>query len=202
VGPAGFELNTRMKLTLTPQRLSANRSNAPLGGAAYAKKCADLYQANPAHCGHCQIQLPQAKRNNKFCSRSCSATHSNAAVKGTLRYERPPCRQCSKPTGSRKSLYCSKTCSAEGKRLYLTAEEASAQRKKRSREISANYRARVQAQTPQDADRAAMREFYLACPEGYEVDHIVPISRGGPHSLENLQYLTISENRRKSNKLL
>lgn len=56
-------------------------------------------------------------------------------------------------------------------------------------------------QTPVDADIPAMQLFYINCPVGHEVDHIVPISKGGLHSLENLQYLTISENRKKSNKV-
>jgi 5-methylcytosine-specific restriction endonuclease McrA len=53
-----------------------------------------------------------------------------------------------------------------------------------------------------DADRKAIKEFYDNCPLGYEIDHIIPISKGGQHTLENLQYLTIQENRQKSNKLL
>lgn len=53
------------------------------------------------------------------------------------------------------------------------------------------------------ADLDAIAEFYNKCSEGYEVDRIVPIAGKyvcGLHTLENLQYLTISENRRKSNK--
>ena len=70
------------------------------------------------------------------------------------------------------------------------------------REAWQRYDARKRYQTPIDEDVAALQEFYKNCPEGYEVDHIIPLSKGGAHSLSNLQYLTVSENRRKSNKLL
>lgn len=45
-----------------------------------------------------------------------------------------------------------------------------------------------------------IKQFYLNCPKGYEVDHIIPRSKGGPHHIGNLQYLTRKENRRKSDK--
>lgn len=50
-------------------------------------------------------------------------------------------------------------------------------------------------------EKILIGNFYKNCPKGYEVDHIIPLSRGGKHILSNLQYLTISENRRKYNKL-
>lgn len=36
----------------------------------------------------------------------------------------------------------------------------------------------------------------------HHVDHIIPISKGGPHHPDNLQILTATENIRKGNKLL
>ena len=62
--------------------------------------------------------------------------------------------------------------------------------------------AEKRARMPAWADRKAIREFYKNCPEGYEVDHIIPL-RGdlvcGLHVLNNLQYLPMVENRRKGN---
>lgn len=59
--------------------------------------------------------------------------------------------------------------------------------------------------TPIWVDLKEINEFYKNCPNGYEVDHIVPlngINVCGLHSIENLQYLTPLENKQKKNKVL
>ena len=61
------------------------------------------------------------------------------------------------------------------------------------------YRARLSI--PCDADLVKLKEIYQNCPEGHEVDHIIPLSRGGLHHQDNLQYLTREQNRSKSNKI-
>lgn len=48
-----------------------------------------------------------------------------------------------------------------------------------------------------DADRQRVIDFYLNCPDGMVVDHITPMSLGGAHVLENLQYLDWQASRRK-----
>lgn len=63
-------------------------------------------------------------------------------------------------------------------------------------------RMRIKNQVPKGVDLAAIRIFYINCPRGMEVDHIIPVSKGGLHCIENLQYLTPTENRSKGNKLL
>ena len=55
---------------------------------------------------------------------------------------------------------------------------------------------------PKWADFKAIQQFYYNCPEGYEVDHIVPFNGenvSGLHVLNNLQYLTKPDNVRKGN---
>ncbi len=46
-------------------------------------------------------------------------------------------------------------------------------------------------------EKNKIKEFYIKCPKGYHVDHIIPISKGGEHMLSNLQYLTASDNLQK-----
>jgi hypothetical protein len=181
------------KLDLTPQRLAANRTNSVKGGLAVKAKAISNYNSNPKFCQYCNIQLPFEQKNNKFCCQSHAATFNNT---GKIKIERHPCAHCGSPTLRK---YCSVTCSANGSKKYHPDEYLLIKRR-RMREASANYRAKLRTQTPLNANRAAIKEFYDYCPKGYEVDHIIPISKGGLHSLENLQYLTRSENRRKSNK--
>ena len=66
----------------------------------------------------------------------------------------------------------------------------------------AKRRAEKVAKTPKWANTAAIREFYAGCPEGFHVDHIIPLRNGvfpSVHSLENLQYLPAQENVSKGN---
>ena len=65
------------------------------------------------------------------------------------------------------------------------------------------YKLKKEYRTPVWADRESIKKFYLNCPEGYQVDHVIPLNGkyvSGLHVIENLQYLTIEENLKKSNK--
>lgn len=176
-------------------RREISRINGALGGEVRRRQQAEKYLANPSRCRHCQTVLPQKKKRNRFCSQSCAAIYNNTGRIRALRYA---CGHCG--TDIFQGKYCSIDCTAQARRKY-SPEQAREIWRSRVREVSAAYRARLRDQTPADADRKAIREFYEACPEGYEVDHIVPISRGGLHTLSNLQYLTRTENRRKGNRI-
>ena len=99
-----------------------------------------------------------------------------------------------------KNLYCSHQCAQRASRV---PRDETYYKRKRSiaNEAWQRYHAKQKAQTPADENIQALQEFYANCPNGYEVDHIVPISKGGLHSLSNLQYLPWLDNRRKSDKL-
>ena len=77
-------------------------------------------------------------------------------------------------------------------------------RNKYLRFYSAKYRA-IKLQATLEGFDQEIKEIYKNCPEGYEVDHIMPlqgIEIRGLHVPWNLQYLTVRENRMKSNKIL
>jgi hypothetical protein len=75
--------------------------------------------------------------------------------------------------------------------------------KDKTRLKSANERAIRLQRLPIWADKELIKEFYLNCPEGYHVDHIIPL-RGklvsGLHIINNLQYLPAKDNISKGNK--
>ncbi len=71
------------------------------------------------------------------------------------------------------------------------------------RERQNHYRGERTLRIPSWSQTELIAEFYGKCPEGYQVDHVIPL-RGelvsGLHVIDNLQYLTVLENSRKSNK--
>lgn len=69
--------------------------------------------------------------------------------------------------------------------------------------IKARYRASKLKATPSWANLEAIKNFYILCPEGCHVDHIVPlqgVNVRGLHVLTNLQYLPAGENCSKGNR--
>lgn len=77
----------------------------------------------------------------------------------------------------------------------------------REKELSANRlrEGRLkELQTPSWSETSEIREFYQNCPQGYHVDHIIPLNGktvSGLHVLSNLQYLTARENLSKGNRV-
>ncbi|MDP7367832.1 MAG: HNH endonuclease signature motif containing protein [Candidatus Pacebacteria bacterium] len=65
----------------------------------------------------------------------------------------------------------------------------------------AKRRVMILRQTPPWADMKKIKEIFLSCPDGWHVDHIHPISKGGLHVHWNLQHLTKYDNLVKHNKL-
>lgn len=87
-----------------------------------------------------------------------------------------------------------------------SCEHKRAFRKRHPEKIRSETSARrrgLRRRTPKWADKAKIHGIYANCPDGYEVDHIVPLRHplvSGLHVPDNLQYLTRSENMKKGNR--
>lgn len=74
--------------------------------------------------------------------------------------------------------------------------------RKSNAKVSKRFAAKLQ-RIPKWANLEDIKQFYINCPAGYEVDHIIPLQGkniSGLHVLNNLQYLTVHENRSKGNR--
>jgi 5-methylcytosine-specific restriction endonuclease McrA len=106
-------------------------------------------------------------------------------------------------------------CKAAGKKVWNLAnhtkvvEKTRQWRKDNPRRASINKiqrRLAKQQRTPKwlsNEEKELIKQFYLNCPAGYEVDHIIPLQGkkvSGLHMLANLQYLTTEDNKRKGNR--
>ncbi len=142
-------------------------------------------------CSNCNLKFKNTQgltMHTKYCGKP----------KRTFR-----CKQCGaeklfKHTST--NQYCSHKCAQVASRVEK--DEAHYKRKRAiANEAWQRYHAKQRAQTPNDADLKLIQQIYENCPAGHEVDHIVPISKGGLHHQDNLQYLPWQTNRQKSNKL-
>jgi hypothetical protein len=88
-------------------------------------------------------------------------------------------------------------------KAYQTAKSKTVSYKRMSAAREAKRRATKLNATPQWANIDVIKEVYMNCPEGYHVDHIVPLQGKnvtGLHVETNLQYLPAKVNQSKSNK--
>lgn len=150
----------------------------------------------------CGGQLTRHQR--AFCSKGCS--NIGKVRNGSPRVTRQ-CNRCGENFFIQQRYirrgggkFCSRLCAGLSSSTRTPEERREARRLNNLLGVR-RYQARLISQTPHDADQLAIREFYANCQAGHEVDHIIPISRGGLHHQDNLQYLPMLDNRRKSNKL-
>ena len=72
------------------------------------------YNKNPNLCNNCEKPLDYSKKDNKFCSKSCSVSYNNLGRKRnykTGKNAKKNCLNCGKETTNQK--YCSNKCQQE-----------------------------------------------------------------------------------------
>lgn len=102
-------------------------------------------------------------------------------------------------------VYCAENSSRKSANSKAWYEGNKDRARINARVTQAKRRAKKRQATPSWADHEAIRQIYLNCPPGMEVDHIVPLSGKvvcGLHVEYNLQYLDPVTNRKKSASLL
>lgn len=157
-------------------RAEAKAANAPY-----------YFTGKPCKFGHVDVRATK----NKRC-RACNRMHVKNYVAANPDRKRAV-----------DSAYYAENAAKIIERAVRYGRDWRAANRGKARAIVRKYRATKLQRTPAWADLRAIRDFYEACPEGYEVDHIIPLQGklvSGLHVLNNLQYLTIHQNRRKLNK--
>jgi len=80
----------------------------------------DQYDLNPDYCAECGIQLSYIQRGKKFCSRSCSVTHSNKNRKPRVNWTCLGCGEKHESLAHKIRKYCDVKC-----QRLLTKKETS-----------------------------------------------------------------------------
>lgn len=142
-------------------------------------------------CANCGGGMEGKKLSAVACSPACNhrilAERRKAAKWEGVDPDRP-CLACSKPlTGKRPhAQYCDRVCKAAGS---STRRETDGRGRLKSVGRRAATRRKI---SPREIERMLTRQRWICsyCPVdlhfGYHLDHVVPLSRGGQHTIGNI----------------
>ena len=163
------------------------------------KECADFFG--------CSDPLIKQKIRKYGLQKPKHLENKNKERKETLY-----CENCSSPfivsrfraiSEKWKLRFCSHSCSTKFR--YLGEEHKRAV----LNSVAARRRCRIRDAFDETANQQKINEIYCEAKRlteetnvPHEVDHIIPISKGGKHHEDNLQIITMSENRKKHTKIM
>jgi len=182
---------------------------------ALAKGLKWYFTGKPCKNGHVAARHT-VHRTCYGCSRARAEKHYEENREEYLEYKRNYYQENKEFFNqlSRENYYENKEYYSEiQKAYYYEHKDYFAQRQKEYVQENQSYfnaiareRRAIKLQAKPDwSEDYLIKEFYKSCPEGYDVDHIVPLKSEvvcGLHCLDNLQYLPRLDNRSKGNRLL
>lgn len=163
-------------------------------------------------CKTCNTEHDGTYGSGKYCCRGCSNSRVRTlevkqkisdSLKEGIRSGKIPtgCSKGSKHKIPRSKEHAEKISNSIKERWDEKGRKTVEQKKAGVKASVYAYRARKRNAIPADANLSLIKQIYESAPYGYQIDHIVPLSKGGLHHQDNLQYLPTKENQRKNNRL-
>lgn len=164
-----------------------------------SRQCRRLHRKCVSTCGACGREF-RAAAARRFCSRACTAEAN-----------RKPCRKCgaSFACADPRAKYCSTKCRSQARWMLDSLNYRTSQRlhNKRRYDLIASAEEidpidvfERDGWTCQTCLAPIDRSAAPRSPRSPSVDHVIPLSRGGPHAMANVRCTHFGCNSRKGNR--
>lgn len=142
---------------------------------------------------------------NQFSS--SYGVRKEAKIRGEKVYESTPCKTCGSTVKFISSYGCVECARKRDKHKLFDGTMDKYRTPAKDNAKTYRYRARKRNQMPADANKILILAFYeeaqrLTCQTGvpHEVDHRIPLVKGGLHHQNNLQVISRKMNREKGDR--